>query len=64
MQSTLFALIGPLGLGELLIIFAIIMLIYGGKRLPGLAQGLGQAIRGFKDEVKPKDEPAEPRRDA
>ncbi len=48
---------GPIGLPELLIIFLIVMLIFGAKRLPGLSKGLGQAIRGFKDEMKPKDEP-------
>ena len=41
-----------LGIPELLIILAIIILIFGAKRLSGLGRGLGQAIRGFKDEVK------------
>lgn len=40
-----------LGLPELLIIFAIVILIFGTSRLAGLGKGLGQAIRGFKDEV-------------
>jgi len=34
---------------ELLVILAIVMLLFGGKRLPELGQGLGKAIRGFKD---------------
>ena len=41
--------LGPL---ELLIIFATIILIFGAKRLSGLGRGLGQAIRGFKSEMK------------
>jgi sec-independent protein translocase protein TatA len=41
-----------LGLPELLIILAIIIIIFGASRLAGLGRGLGQAIRGFKDEVK------------
>lgn len=45
-----------LGVPELLIIFAIIILIFGAKRLSGLGRGLGQAIRGFKTEMK-EDEP-------
>ena len=58
--STL-ALIGPLGLPELLIIFFILVLIFGASRLSGLGRGLGQAIRGFKDEMndKPTQTPKE-----
>lgn len=43
-------LAGVLGLGgpELLIIFAIFMLLFGGSKLPGLAKGLGQSIKEFK----------------
>ncbi len=40
-----------LGLPELLVILVIIILIFGTSRLAGLGKGLGQAIRGFKDEV-------------
>ena len=55
---------GPIGIPELLIIFAIILIVFGANRMAGLGKGLGQAIRGFKDEMKPKDEePAEPPRD-
>ena len=57
---------GSIGIPELLIIFAIIMIVFGANRMAGLGKGLGQAIRGFKDEIKPKDDPAEakPPRDA
>lgn len=36
------------GIGELLVIFAIIMLLFGARRLPALADGMGKAIRNFK----------------
>lgn len=45
-----------LGLPELLVILVIVILIFGASRLAGLGRGLGQAIRGFKDEVG-KDNP-------
>lgn len=40
---------GSLGVPELLLIFIILLLIFGGKRIPELARGLGQGIRSFKD---------------
>jgi len=40
--------IGSIGIQELLIIFFIILLIFGGSKIPGLAKGLGQGIREFK----------------
>jgi len=41
-----------IGLPELLIILLILVLIFGAGRLAGLGRGLGQAIRGFKSEMK------------
>ena len=40
---------GRIGLPEMLVIFAIALVIFGPQRLPDLARGLGQAIRGFKN---------------
>jgi sec-independent protein translocase protein TatA len=37
-----------LGTQELIIIFAILLLLFGAKRLPEVGRGLGQAIRSFK----------------
>lgn len=49
---------GRIGLPELLIILAIIIVIFGANRLPGLGKGIGSAIRNFKDGIK-GDEPAD-----
>ncbi|MGH9142235.1 MAG: twin-arginine translocase TatA/TatE family subunit [Vicinamibacterales bacterium] len=43
---------GRLGLPELLVILAIVIVIFGANRLPGLGRGIGDAIRGFKDGMK------------
>jgi sec-independent protein translocase protein TatA len=43
---------GRLGLPELIIIFLIIIVIFGASRLPGLGRGVGSAIRNFKDGMK------------
>lgn len=40
--------IGNIGLPELLVIFLIIALLFGARKIPDLARGLGQAIREFK----------------
>ena len=37
-----------LGLQELIIILVIVMVLFGAKRLPELADGMGKAIRNFK----------------
>jgi sec-independent protein translocase protein TatA len=52
----MFALFGTLGLPELLIILFIIVLIFGANRLSGLGRGMGQMIRGFKEETSDRDE--------
>lgn len=38
-----------LGAGEITIILFIILLLFGGRKLPELAKGLGKGIREFKD---------------
>ncbi|MDK9693296.1 MAG: twin-arginine translocase TatA/TatE family subunit [Sulfurimonas sp.] len=37
---------------ELLVIFGIIVLMFGAKKIPDLAKGLGQGIKNFKKEMK------------
>jgi|DewCreStandDraft_2_1066082.scaffolds.fasta_scaffold00430_7 TatA/E family protein of Tat protein translocase len=46
-----------LGFGETLLIFAIFLLLFGAKRLPDVAAGLGRGIREFKRAVSGVDEP-------
>jgi len=47
---------GSLGLPELLIILFIVVLIFGANRLPGLARGVGSAVKEFKDGMKSDDD--------
>jgi len=52
---SMLALIGPLGLPELLIVLVIVVLIFGANRLPQLGKGLGQSIRNFKGGLREGD---------
>lgn len=52
------ALIGGIGVPELLIILLIVVIIFGATRLPQLGKGLGQGLKNFKESVK-QDEPRE-----
>jgi sec-independent protein translocase protein TatA len=40
---------------ELLLIFGIVILLFGAKKIPDLAKGIGQGIRNFKKEMKDDD---------
>ncbi len=40
---------------ELLIIFGIIVLLFGAKKIPDLAKGIGKGIKNFKSEMKDDD---------
>ncbi|MCD6174074.1 MAG: twin-arginine translocase TatA/TatE family subunit [Sulfurimonas sp.] len=43
---------------ELLIILAIVVLLFGAKKIPELAKGFGKGIKNFKEEMKEVDEVA------
>jgi len=43
-----FGLIGPLGWSELLIVFFIILIIFGPRKLPEVAEAMGRSIQKFK----------------
>jgi sec-independent protein translocase protein TatA len=43
---------GRVGMPELLVILAIVIVIFGANRLPGLGRGIGSAIKNFKEGMK------------
>lgn len=50
-----FASIMGLGPGELVIILVILLVLFGGTKLPALAKGLGQSMKEFKKASKDED---------
>lgn len=49
--------IGGLGLPEILVIALIVLLLFGGKKIPELMKGLGKGVRSFKEGLKDDSEP-------
>jgi len=49
-----------IGVPELLIVLAIVLVLVGGRKLPGLGRGLGSGMREFKDSLKGGDRGTEP----
>jgi sec-independent protein translocase protein TatA len=49
--------LGFVGPWQIVLIIAIVLLLFGGKKIPELMKGLGQGMKDFKQAVK-EDEPA------
>lgn len=49
MQNLL--LIGNLGTGEIIVIALIVLLLFGGKKIPELMRGLGKGVKSFKEGI-------------
>jgi sec-independent protein translocase protein TatA len=47
--SIVLGFLGGLGGGEIFLLLVIILLLFGAKRIPDLARGLGKGIKEFKD---------------
>ena len=46
------AFLGNLGTGEISIIAIIVLLLFGGKKIPELMKGIGKGVKNFKDGVR------------
>lgn len=43
--------LGPLGMPEVIVIALVVLLLFGGKKIPELMSGLGKGVKKFKDGV-------------
>lgn len=58
-SSTVPLAVFGLGPTELIVILIILLVLFGGSKLPGLAKGLGQSIKEFKKASKEEEAEAE-----
>ena len=47
-----YSIMGRFGLTEILVILAVVLLLFGGKKIPELMKGLGSGIKEFKNAAK------------
>lgn len=45
-----------LGAGEIIVILLILLLLFGGRKLPQLAEGMGKALKNFRKAVQDSDQ--------
>jgi len=48
---------GRLGLTEIILILLVVVLLFGGRKIPELMKGLGQGLKDFKKASKVDDDP-------
>lgn len=53
LTNPLFLNLGP---GEIILIALVVLLVFGGKKIPELMKGLGKGVKSFKDGLKEVDE--------
>lgn len=51
-QALILGILGGLGAPEIIIILVIVLLMFGGKKIPELMKGLGRGMKEFKDASK------------
>lgn len=49
MMTNILAFIGGLGVPEILLIVLVVLLFFGGKKIPEMMRGLGKGVRSFKE---------------
>ena len=52
-------MLGDVGLPELLVIFVVVLIVFGPGKLPDVGKAIGEALRGFKKAMKESEESSE-----
>jgi sec-independent protein translocase protein TatA len=53
-----FKIMGDIGITEILLILVVVVLLFGGKKIPELMKGIGEGMKEFKKASRIEDEPA------
>jgi sec-independent protein translocase protein TatA len=59
MMHNLLIILGVLGTTEIIIILVLVLLLFGGRKIPELMRGLGRGVREFKSGMQGEDEKKE-----
>ena len=62
-MNSLYITLGAIGGTEWIIIAAVVLLLFGGKKIPELMKGLGSGIKEFKNAAKDDKQPADKKED-
>jgi sec-independent protein translocase protein TatA len=62
-MSTLLTILGILGTTEIIIILVLVLLLFGGRKIPELMRGLGRGVREFKSGMQGEEDTG-PKKDA
>lgn len=59
MINTVLLFLNNIGIAEILVILLILLLLFGGRKIPELMKGLGKGVKSFKEGMNGKDDAAE-----
>lgn len=62
-MNTLSIFLGAIGPMQVIVVIALIVLLFGGKKIPELMKGIGSGIKEFKNAAKDDDQPANSRKE-
>ena len=55
MTNQILLFLGGLGMPEILLIVLVVLLLFGGKKIPEMMKGMGKGVKAFKDGMKDVD---------
>ena len=62
-MNALSIFLGAIGPMQIVLVIALVVLLFGGKKIPELMKGIGSGIKEFKNAAKDEDQPANSRKE-